>query len=327
MELNETSLPDLTLRRLVFFDALVQSGSYAAAAEQLSVPTATLWRQIKQLEEDLQVTLVTPGPRGTPTRLTPEGEVIHHRVLDVLRSSKALFHLAGTAGLRADRPLRVGGYPAHTAVCLAQLWTNLASEGIEVSLGRSSDTDRTNGGERLVEDLSRGLFDLVIAPPRGSIDSERIEFEYLYSWQLVAVVDDYAPLRSQGVLPVAELSDVQLLVSPERHESRRLLSELADKAFTNLTVLHENDSVETLLALGRAGLGVPVLPADALASYPSVSHIRPLVTPDGATATDSFYLYYRTEDRELPALQRALAEAKRIMVERRSPGITITSGM
>jgi len=320
--MDPATWPDLTLRRLLCFDAVATHGSYAGAALRLSIPTATVWRQVKQLEDELGLALLVPGQRGAPARLTEAGRVIHNRAKDVIASSQALVEIALLASEGRARPLQLGGYPAHTALCFAPLVAQLADQKVYADIGRSDDGDRLNEGERLVRDLGHEVFDLVVAPPRGGFDSERLVAEPLYRWNLVAVVDHYPRLRDQDAVNIRELQGIGLLISPDGHESHRMLFELADKSLTDLTVRHENSSVETLLAMGRHRLGLPVLPADALASFPSVKQVRPITDRDDEPTGDSFFMYYRTDEEDRDDLVLARQMAHSIMRSTSLPGVS-----
>lgn len=66
----------MDLRQLRFFLAIAREGSITAAAEALHIAQPPLSQQLKQLEEELQVTPVERGSRRS--RLTDAGEILDH---------------------------------------------------------------------------------------------------------------------------------------------------------------------------------------------------------------------------------------------------------
>jgi LysR family cyn operon transcriptional activator len=106
----------MELRHLRSFLALVKHHRFSRAAEAVELSQPALSQQIKQLEDELGVTLVVRDPMGAI--LTPAGEEFRgyaRRMLDELEEAKKAVH---APGLKPADTLGVGYSPAfcHTVV-------------------------------------------------------------------------------------------------------------------------------------------------------------------------------------------------------------------
>src|SRR3954464_7804861 len=72
----------MNLRQLKYFVGVVQAGNINRAADQLHVAQTALGMQIRQLEEDLGVSLLVRHSRGIET--TPAGKLLYDRAIQIL---------------------------------------------------------------------------------------------------------------------------------------------------------------------------------------------------------------------------------------------------
>ena len=73
----------MDIRSMQYFLAVIREGTISAAAESLHVAQPSLSRQMKDLEEELGVTLFERGNRKIT--LTEEGQVLRRRAEEVVR--------------------------------------------------------------------------------------------------------------------------------------------------------------------------------------------------------------------------------------------------
>lgn len=78
----------MELRHLRYFIAVAEEKSFNKAAERLFISQPPLSRQIKQLEEEIGVTLIDRENR--PLRLTEAGEFFYEHALQILKKSDDL---------------------------------------------------------------------------------------------------------------------------------------------------------------------------------------------------------------------------------------------
>src|SRR4051812_22987995 len=84
------------LRRLAYFAAVVETGSFTAAADRLGITKAVVSQQVARLESDFRTTLLTRTTRKvTPTEA---GKAFFQRCAPILREAGEAFEeLAETA--------------------------------------------------------------------------------------------------------------------------------------------------------------------------------------------------------------------------------------
>ena len=145
----------MTLKQLVYFLAVADSGRFVQAAAEVRIAQPTLSRQIQSLEDDLGETLFTRG-RDHVT-LTAAGETLlplaRRIVADV---ETARLEIAELAGLRRGR-LRVGATPSLCVGVLADVLAvfHASYPGISLQI-------REGGSQDLVTDLEDGQLDLAL---------------------------------------------------------------------------------------------------------------------------------------------------------------------
>ncbi|WP_087005250.1 LysR family transcriptional regulator [Rhizobium sullae] len=89
----------LNLNRLIFFTAVIEAGSFTAAADRLGVAKAVVSHQIARLEEELGVTLLTRTTRRL--HATEEGSLFYERCVLILRQAESAY---GEMSLRSAEP-------------------------------------------------------------------------------------------------------------------------------------------------------------------------------------------------------------------------------
>ncbi|MBE3636958.1 LysR family transcriptional regulator [Mangrovicoccus algicola] len=148
----------MDLNALREFSAVVEEGSFAAAARRLETPKSTVSKRIQDLERDLGVTLIERSTRRL--RLTQEGAIVLARAERILADAAEIAQsLDGTAG-----PLR-----GHLRIAAPQLFGQtflgpLAAECRRRHPGLTLEIVLTDGQPDPEEDG----FDAVIRLGRGS---------------------------------------------------------------------------------------------------------------------------------------------------------------
>ena len=100
----------MNLRQLKYFVSVVEAGNMTRAAEQLHVAQTALGMQIRQIEEDLGVALLTRHSRGVEP--TKAGSILYARALTVLKPVEEPRKEVSAANERkakqsgSERPLR-----------------------------------------------------------------------------------------------------------------------------------------------------------------------------------------------------------------------------
>ena len=209
----------MDIRTMEYYLAVVREGNISAAAEALHMAQPSLSRQMKELEEELGVTLFSRGSRRIT--LTEEGMVLRRRAEEMVqlmqRTEEEIFqvknHLTGS--------VRIGAGESHAFHYLAQTAASIASEYPEIRFHVTSGDTRD-----LMDQLENGLIDFALI----FTDFDRalyhsIELPAEDSFGVLLRKDD--PLAGKEALTLADLGERRVLVS---RASEAFLSAGPDKA-------------------------------------------------------------------------------------------------
>ena len=244
----------VTLRQLRYFQALAQHGHFGHAAEVCAISQPAMSVQIRELEENLGVTLFERSARKV--RLTPFGDELAVRVRDILSAVDELGELArATAGQVPDR-LRIGIIPTIAPYLLPAMVKALT--GLNPALDLHVRETQTAG---LREELENGRLDAaVVALPISQPAFTEVE---LFEEDFVLV----RPEADAGK-PVPDgdaLRRMRLLLLEEGHCFRdQALSFCAAPTSVPRDGL-DGSSLTTLVQMVGAGIGVTLIPEMAIA--------------------------------------------------------------
>ena len=193
----------MELRHLRYFVAVASHGSFNRAAEILHLTQPPLSRQVKDLEEELGVTLLVRGSNSV--KLTEAGELFYEEAREVLaRADDAVRRVRGETGKEILR----GGYTPSmissiTSAALAKF--QLAAPRVRIELADLSSRE-------IVEMAGAGRLDLMISP--GFAVTKGVpgfQFTELCRLQAVLLLPARHPLAKLKRIPVARLQDLPLV--------------------------------------------------------------------------------------------------------------------
>jgi DNA-binding transcriptional LysR family regulator len=238
----------LSLRQLQAFQAVVETGSFSAAAEALGTTQSAISKRIAELETSLRATLF--DREGRLPRLTRQGIALRPLGAEVLRLCdripRSLDDVSAYAGA-----LRIG---ITELVALTFLPTLVA--GVSRRLPQAQLRAEVNMAEELHEDLLAGRLDVVIAPGRPPAGLQRWRIAAVeIAWMCSAARED-VPSR----LSIAELAGFPLLAQTQRSGLQAAVNEwLAENGVAPRLTLSCN-SLSALSGLTVAGFGLSLLP-------------------------------------------------------------------
>lgn len=246
----------MDLRQLEIVKAVADAGSFTAAARQLHVSQSAVSRQILLLEEELKEPLFVR--LGRRVRLTPAGEALlqlSHRVLADVRDTAAAIveqhrKLRGT--------LHLGG---GMTVCL-HVFPSLLKEyrrrhpAVEVKL-------TAGGTPHVLERLRAGTIDvaLLTLPVEGA---DVMQVPVMREELLLVTHPSHPVARRRKVRP-AELDGQPLVLFERGSSTRRVIDAMLTRAQISPTIVMETENVEILKALVAIGMGMAIIPYQAVA--------------------------------------------------------------
>jgi DNA-binding transcriptional LysR family regulator len=254
-------MPDLRLRELHAVVALVQYGSFVAAAAHLKMSQPTLTRAIKRVESVMGITLFARNTRRVEA--TPEGREFAAVAERMLRELRLTFRSLNEGNQNLQGRLTLATYSAFAVGKLPSIVKQyrelLPLMELRIREGRQVD---------IVEDVRSGTAEFGICyidMVPENIKTELLRREPLYV--TVPIAHPLAQLRRQRIR-LEELRD-EVLVSPP---SNTFIRRLVDDAATSVgVILNYGLVVERLLSLlghVRAGVGIALIPEEVLPPKP-----------------------------------------------------------
>jgi len=256
----------MELHQLRYFLAVVDTGSFTAAAAAVRVSQSGISTQVQKLERELGVALFDRTARRAA--LTADGE----RLLPVARDA-----LAAVRRVRATaddlRGLIVGSLRVGTVSGLAwpPLFDALASlhaahPGLDIRLHEGTS-------EELIESVVRGESDVAVAawttaPPEG------LETRVVFDDALVAVVSADHPWASRRSIRPSELRDADLVALAEGTGARAALDRLLSAHGGPKRPRWEVSTPAFVEMLAVRGLGVGIVSETTCAGWREVRTLR-----------------------------------------------------
>lgn len=235
---------------------VVEQRSFTRAAKVLALTQPAVSHQIRQLEEELGVTLLVRGRGGL--MLTPEGEI----AVQYAKKMKALYAKLTTELKDTQRritKLRVG--ITHTSESNLMTQALARCSGADDHLSITILTDTMN---HLYEMLENYEIDLAIVegmPTDSSLCSLMLDTDYL-----VCVMSAGNRLARQAMVTLAQIKGERMILRLPTSATRILfestLTSLGE-SIDAFNVTLEVDNIATIKDLIRKDMGVSILPRSA----------------------------------------------------------------
>jgi DNA-binding transcriptional LysR family regulator len=235
MKRQEVLVRHVDLDLLRAFQAVVESGSFAGAAEQLGCTQPAVSLQVKRLETLFGQTLIE---RARPARATESGQTVLGYARRMLRLNDEL--LGRFDDRREGVVLRVGIPNDFSVAMLPVALSRFAANEPGIILDLQSDLSMS-----LLEGLRAGQLDLVVA-----MTAERVSDLAVQAWS-----ERLVWIASPDVRPTAD-RPMPLICYPEGCVYRgRMLQRLAEEGL-NWRIAMTSSSFTSIIAAVEAGLGV-----------------------------------------------------------------------
>ncbi|TMK50608.1 MAG: LysR family transcriptional regulator [Actinobacteria bacterium] len=284
----------MDLEDLAAVRAVVDQGTFSAAAVSLKVAQPALSRRIARLERELGGLLFDRLPRhAAPTPLGDAVASAAAAILNEVESARAdAMAIARGAAGRIRMSSLAGGIPA-----LARGLSLFQQRHPEVVVEL-----RALDAEAAVLALRERRVDLATLP--GSAVEPGLRSRKLARWRVVLAVRPDHPFASRRAIPISALEDQPLLMlAPEFMVSRHVM-DLAERTGVRLQPRLRDASPEAVLSLARRAWGIGVLPDSVRIPAELVS--VPLARAGASAEFD--YVIAWLADRTLPAAAAALVQ-------------------
>lgn len=249
---------------LAAFAAVVELGSFRAAAERLNLTQPAVSLRVRQLERRLGLALLERLGKGAQP--TPAGRQLLPHIQRIDAAIAAALDAVGSYGRGVAGQVRLGTGATACIYLLPALLRQLRRRfpALEILV-------RTGNTPDILKDLEGNTLDvaLVTLPVRG----RAFAAEALIEDEIVAVFPPEPP--APGAVTPAALAALPVLLYEPGGSTRRIIDAWFHRAGVSLRPIMELGSVEALKQLIAAGLGCGLLPRLAVADAEELV-VRPL---------------------------------------------------
>ena len=272
------------LKDMRAFFTIVEEGNISHAAQRLGVAQPALSRQMKRLEEKLNVKLFERGSRRI--RLTEAGRVLYERVENILGMVDGTVREITEIGTGSKGSLRIGTITTSGAMILPDLISEFHAlyPNITFEIWESE-------GARILELLDSRLIEIAIT--RTQVDNLAYELLILPNEPLVMVMNKkFACGQKKDTVKLIELKDEPLII-PLRWKS--IFEANCRKVGFEPKILCVSDSIVQDLLMVKMNLGTAMIPISSKKLLTDGDLIyKRLVEPEMATHTVVSWLKNQT---------------------------------
>jgi DNA-binding transcriptional LysR family regulator len=299
------------VRQLEILRVVADSGSFTAAARALHVSQSAVSRQILLLEEELgEPVFLRLGRR---VRLTSAGESLLQLSRRVLRDIRDTTSAIVEHHRTLKGALHLGG---GMTVCL-HVFPALLKEfrrrhpGVDVKL-------TTGGTPHLLERIRAGAVDVglltlpVDAPDLTQVPVMREEL-------LLAMPPSHPLARKRKVLP-RDLSDLPCVLFERGSSTRRVIDDMMVREAISPRIVMETENVEILKALAAIGMGLTIVPYQAVVREVRAGQLRCTRIHGVSLVRETGWVYVRSQ--RVPRLVQQMFDA----LERTLPRLKLAPG-
>lgn len=235
----------MELRVLRYFQAVVQEKNISRAAQLLHVSQPTVSRQLKDLEEELGITLFERGSRTI--QLTTSGEYFASQVNQILSlTDKTLKNIHEEQDIHGT--IVIGSAEARSFLNVAQSLTTLRQRYPHIQ----ADIISTNADE-IRSNLKSGNYDFgIVMEPQDKTDYDFIRLPGESRWGLL--VPNSSSLAQKDRLALQDLKNTPLIVSRQKGMLEALGEWLGGSA-TDLNIVATYNLLYNASLLVSAGMG------------------------------------------------------------------------
>ena len=247
----------MDLRQLEIIRAIADTGSFTAAGEKLHVSQSAVSRQILLLEDELGEPVF--HRIGRRIRITPAGESLlqlSHRVFQDLHDTVSSISdkresLKGTMRLVGGMTVCLYAFPA----LLAEVRRIHPALDVKITVGSA---------ERSIAMLRSGAGDLgLLTLPVEASDLVSVP---VLEEELLLVTYPSHPLAQRKRIVAADLDKQPFVLFETGSITRRLVEEFFTREHIAAQIVMETENVEIIKAMVRNGLGISIIPWQAVAA-------------------------------------------------------------
>ncbi|MGE3868082.1 MAG: LysR family transcriptional regulator [Pseudorhodoplanes sp.] len=241
----------MDFRELRYFSFVAELKSFSRAAAQLRIAQPALSRCVRQLEEELGVTLFDRHGRGVT--LTEAGQTLYERAQTLLQGLRQARDDVATTSAVPRGSLRLAVPPAAGQVLAPSLIERYHALYPQVSIHIHEGFSGY-----MNEWLAAGRVDVAVMHnpvAANNIDIHHLLDEYMSVIIPGPVAEGRKRWHYKESYTIAELANLPLILPSRPHSLRMLLEQVAADQGISLNIVLEADGLPTIKSLVARGLG------------------------------------------------------------------------
>ena len=240
----------MNLRGFQTFVEVVRQGGFSAAARTINATQSTVSKTVRQLEEELGLTLL--DREATPPRLTSAGEIVYRRALAMLtEKDDMLTELGELRGLKRGL-LRLGLPPIGSSVLFAPVFAAFTKLYPDIDI-------------QLVEHGSKRLEELLLA---GDVElaASLLPVEESFEWQdvrcepVVALLPANHSFIDDGGIPLWDIASLPFILFESGFALNHIILDACHQRGLFPHVAVRSSQIDFIVELVAAGMGIGFLP-------------------------------------------------------------------
>ena len=254
MRPGATTMTMINIRHLRAFTAVAEHRHFTGAAEVVHVSQPALSALIRQLEDDLEVTLLDRNTRNV--ELTPIGREFYDIAQKALATfDEALAHIADYGTLKKGR-IAIAALPSLASSVLPKLVEDFIEHHPRIAV---SVVDLP--GDQIIDAIRTKRVEIGLTNTQPQEDIEAIP---IMSDRLVLVGRLQQTTPRRGSIRWKALGNEPIIAMARGTTIRALIDAAAAAAKTTLNIVLEPRLLPTAIAFAEQGLGSAVLPSTIL---------------------------------------------------------------
>jgi len=267
----------MNLEHIETYLAVIRLGGFRDAAKQLGISQPTVTQHIKKLEETVGSTLVVRDRAGCVPAPNTEAFIEH---------AQALVNLATKARQALRRPKLTIGAASNIGIYMLQPHFRRFSElyGRRLELGMLIERNDVIARKLELGEIDVGIMEWWDSRPGFSAHCWRKE-------EMVVIVPPDHPWAGSTGISKTDLIG-QTMIGGEAHTGTgRILRQRLGDICDQLTVSMNLGSTEAVKNAVRAGLGISVVLASAVAEEAAAGHLASIPLKDAKLSKDIFVIH------------------------------------
>ncbi|MBC2884446.1 LysR family transcriptional regulator [Ochrobactrum sp. CM-21-5] len=240
----------MNLRSFQAFVEVVRQGGFSAAARTINATQSTVSKAVKQLEDELGITLL--DREVSPPRLTAAGEIVYRRALAALaQKDDMLAELDELRGLKRGL-LRLGLPPIGSSVLFAPVFAAYTSLYPEIDIQLVE-----HGSKRLEELLLAGDVELAasLLPVADSFEWQDVRCE-----PVVALLPANHEIASSDDIGLQDIARLPFILFESGFALNHIILEACRQRGFTPNVAVRSSQIDFIVELVAAGMGIGFLP-------------------------------------------------------------------